>query len=66
MHGFEENLMHGERETDRDEGEFIGPNPPGGRRTKNKPLVSLNFCGFQSILTWNFAVSFQYMQNVRL
>ena len=24
------------RQRDRDEGEFIGPNPPGGRRTKNK------------------------------
>ena len=24
------------RERDRDEGEFIGPNPPGGRRTKNE------------------------------
>ena len=42
MRGFGENLADGddddrERETERerDEGEFIGPNPPGGRRTKN-------------------------------
>ena len=35
MRGFRENLADGnDRETDdRDEGEFIGPNPPGGRRT---------------------------------
>ena len=25
-----------ERDDDRDEGEFIGPNSPGGRRTKNR------------------------------
>ena len=36
---FGENLADGDndRQTDRerDEGEFIGPNPPGGCRTKN-------------------------------
>ena len=32
MRGFGENLADGD---DRDKGEFIGPNPPGGRRTKN-------------------------------
>ena len=36
MRGFGENLADGDRETDRDEGEFIGPNPPGGRRTKKQ------------------------------
>ena len=39
MRSFGENLADGnERERDgddRDEGEFIGPNPPGGRRTKD-------------------------------
>ena len=46
MRGFGENLADGndratrERERDdRDEGEFIGPNPPGGRRTKNWIIV---------------------------
>ena len=35
---FRRNLADGddrETTTERDEGEFIGPNPPGGRRTKN-------------------------------
>ena len=41
MRGFGENLADGDeretqRETERDEGEFIGPNPPSGRRTKNE------------------------------
>ena len=34
MHGFGEKMADGDRETDRDERQFIGPNPPGGRWTK--------------------------------
>ena len=36
MRGFGENLADGERgrrQIDREKGEFIGPNPPGGRNT---------------------------------
>ena len=43
MCGFGENLTHG-NDDDRDEGEFIGPNPPGGRRTKKSDKMNvLNF-----------------------
>ena len=38
MRGFGENLADGDRETDRNEWQFIGPNPPGGRRTKNQTI----------------------------
>ena len=38
MRSFGENLADGnddDNDDDRDKDEFIGPNPPGGRRTKN-------------------------------